>query len=153
MAVAMMARHRGGPTLAGQVLIYPVLDSSMSTESYRQFATDHGLTADVMSWFWAMYTGNGQSESRRNPLASPSAAKDVSGLPPTHLLLAEYDVLRDEGRIFADRLSAANVSTTIAHYDGMLHGFVHFAELFDDAAAATDEVAGRCREFLNAFIS
>jgi acetyl esterase len=147
VSVALMARQRGGPQLAGQVLIYPVLDGTMASESYQQFATDHGLTAEVMSWFWEMYTGAGPSSSRHDPLASPAAADDLHGLPPTHLLLAEYDVLRDEGRTFADRLSAAGVPTTVKQYDGMLHGFVHFAELFDDAAVATQQVAERCRQF------
>ena len=149
VAVSLMARQRGGPALAGQVLIYPVLDSSMSTESYRQFATDHGLTADVMRWFWEMYTGDDQSSSRHDPLASPSFAEDLIGLPPTHVLLAEYDVLRDEGRVFAERLMAAGVPTTVKQYDGMLHGFFHFAELYDDSVAATDEVASHCRDFFN----
>ena len=148
VAVSLMARQRGGPALAGQVLIYPVLDSSMSTASYRQFATDHGLTADIMRWFWEMYTGDDRASSRLDPLASPSACEDLSGLPPTHILLAEYDVLRDEGQAFAERLIAAGVPTTVKQYDGMLHGFFHLAELFDDAAVAMQDVAARYQELL-----
>ena len=150
VAVSLMARQRGGPALAGQVLIYPVLDGSMSTKSYQQFGTDHGLTADMMRWFWQMYTGDGASSSRHDPRASPSAVEDVSGLPPTYLLVAEYDVLCDEGRVFADRLLAANVPTTFQQYDGMLHGFVHCAEWFDDSVAATNDVATHCRKLLDA---
>lgn len=147
-AVSLMARDRGGPSLAGQVLVYPVLDGSMSTESHRVLAEDHGLTADVMAWFWDSYTGTGPESSRSSPLASPVAA-ELSGLPPTHILLAEYDVLRDEGQKFAERLMVAGVPTTVNQYDGMLHGFVHFAELFDDSARALEEVATRCREMLD----
>lgn len=149
VAVSLMARQRGGPMLAGQVLIYPVLDSSMSTESYREFADEYGLTADVMGWFWEMYTGAGPASTGSDPLASPTCAKDLSGLPRTHVLLAEYDVLRDEGWAFADRLKAAGVSTTVNQYDGMLHGFFHFAALFDDSTAALTEVASKCREMLD----
>lgn len=149
VAVSLMARQRGGPQLAGQVLIYPVLDATMASESYQRFATDHGLTADVMSWFWELYAGAGPNSSRQNPLASPAAADDLSGLPPTHMLLAEYDVLRDEGQAFAERLIAADVPTTVKQYEGMLHGFVHFAALFDEAAVATQELAMRRRELVD----
>jgi acetyl esterase len=146
VAVSLMSRQRGAPRLSGQVLVYPVLDSRMSTDSYRAYAEDHGLTAEMMSWFWEMYTGDASSGARSDPLASPAAVEDLSGLPPTHILLAEYDVLCDEGRQFAARLAAAGVTTTVSQYDGMLHGFVHFADLFDDAVLATQEVATRCRE-------
>tara|TARA_R110002049_G_scaffold4601_5_gene32547 strand:- start:756683 stop:757609 length:927 start_codon:yes stop_codon:yes gene_type:complete len=146
--VGLMARERGGPPLLGQVLIYPVLDASMSTDSYQQFATDHGLTAETMAWFWQNYTGN--TSARRNPLACPDAASDFSGLPPTHLIVAEYDVLRDEGLQFARRLSDAGVPTTLEHCDGMLHGFVHFAGVFDEAAIVTKQIGKQCRRWASA---
>ena len=146
-AVGLMARRRGGPSFLGQVLIYPVLDASMSTESYRNFADDHGLTAETMAWFWDHYTGDRDALTRRNPIASPTAADDLSGLPPTYLLVAEYDVLRDEGVQFARRLSDAGVPTTLQHCDGMLHGFVHFAGVFDEAAVITREIGRQCQRW------
>lgn len=146
-AVSLMARERGGPSFLGQALIYPVLDASMSTESYRQFAVDHGLTAETMAWFWQMYSGDNAASTRRNPVASPVAANDLSGLPPTYVLVAEYDVLRDEGMQFARRLSDAGVPTTLEHCDGMLHGFIHFAGVFDEAAIATKQIGKHCQKW------
>ncbi|MGB7346258.1 MAG: alpha/beta hydrolase, partial [Pirellulaceae bacterium] len=57
-AVCMMSRNRGGPELAGQVLIYPVLDGSMSGQTYQDYADGFGLTAKTMQWFWQNYTGD-----------------------------------------------------------------------------------------------
>ncbi len=150
VAVGLMSRERGGPPLQGQVLIYPVLDGSMSGESYEQFAIGYGLTRDTMAWFWKNYTGDSESTSRSNPLASPMNAKDLSGLPAAHVLIAQYDVLKSECEIFAKRLVDAGVPTTTEHSAGMLHGFIHFAEPFDDALPATKEIAKRCRQFLDA---
>ncbi|QDT13569.1 alpha/beta hydrolase [Planctomycetes bacterium K23_9] len=149
-AVCLMARDRGGPQIAGQVLIYPVLDGTMSGQSYSDFASGVGLTARTMGWFWQMYTGDETTAVRGNPLASPTRETDLSGLPPTHLVAAEYDVLKSEADGFALRLAAAGVELTTKQYDGMLHGFVHFSKPFDDAKLAMGEIAARCRELLNA---
>ena len=86
-----------------------------------------------MAWFWDMYTGQQVTGARCDPLAAPAAETDLQGLPATYMLLAEYDVLRDEGKIFADRLAESGVPVEMKQYDGMLHGFVHFSKLFDDA--------------------
>ena len=148
-AVSLMAAQRGGPEIAGQVLIYPVLDGSLSGESYEQLATGYGLTRDTMAWFWDQYTGSMESAARTNPLASPANAEELSGLPATHMLTVEYDVLRTECETFAQKLRDAGVKVSTQHCDGMLHGFIHFAGPFDDAIPATREVAEKCRELLD----
>ena len=119
----------------------------MKSESYQTFGIDHGLTAESMAWFWKQYVG--ESNSREAPLASLANAEDLSSMPPTHIVLAEYDVLFDEGQQFADRLLAANVPTSVRVHDGHLHGFFHFAGLFDEAKTATDAICQWCRELLD----
>ncbi|NND97049.1 MAG: alpha/beta hydrolase, partial [Pirellulaceae bacterium] len=104
VAVSLMARDRGGPSLAGQMLIYPVIDSAMSGESYQTYGDGFGLTRETMAWFWNNYAGDPTSASRSHPRASPAHEKDLSGLPDTHVLTAEFDVLRSEAELFADRL-------------------------------------------------
>ncbi len=151
MAVSLIVRDQGIDErpdfrLCGQVLIYPVLDPAMSTDSYVRFAEGFGLTGETMAWFWQMYTGDVESGLRKNPLASPSLADDLRGLPATHVLTAEYDVLRDEGVEMVRRLRAAGVPTTHHEQTGMLHGFIHFAAAFDDAIGATEEIGNRCRQ-------
>lgn len=152
IAVAMMVRDQGLPeplSLCGQALIYPVLDATMSSDSYHRYADGFGLTKATMAWFWEMYTGEDKDGLRQDPLASPSVA-ELSGLPMTHVLTAEYDVLRDEGVAMVRRLQDAGVATTHHDQPGMLHGFIHFAALFDDAHAATVAIGKRCREMFDA---
>ena len=147
LSVSLMARDRGGPTLAGQMLIYPMLDGSMSGESYETFADGFGLTRKTMTWFWRNYTGDSDSPSRSHPLASLLAA-DLSGLPAAHVVIAEYDVLASECRALVRRLAEANVATTSQLCEGMLHGFLHFTDPFDDAVPTLETVAKRCHEML-----
>ena len=122
-ALTLKIRDEGGPAVNLQVLIYPVIEPDFQSESYRQFATEHGLTRTTMQWFWDQYLG----DQPAGPLAAPSRAASHTGLPAAHVITAEYDVLRDEGEAYARQLEAAGVPTTCKRYDGNLHGFVHFA--------------------------
>ena len=136
-AVSLRARDHGGPAIKLQVLLYPVIEPGFETESYQQFAESHGLTKENMKWFWEQYLG----AQPAGPLAAISRAETLEGLPAAHVVTAEYDVLRDEGEAFAGRLIAAGVPTTSKRYDGNLHGFMHFAGMFDDGLMATQEIA------------
>ncbi len=136
-AVTLKARDEAGPSIKLQVLIYPVIEPNFETESYIQFAQDHGLSRASMQWFWDQYLGDQSPDS----LAAPSKAGSHQGLPAAHVITAEYDVLRDEGEAYAHRLRAAGVPTTLKRYDGNLHGFVHFAAMFDDGIQAADDIA------------
>jgi acetyl esterase len=134
-SVALMARDRGGPALVFQLLVYPVLDHSFDTGSYKENATGYFLTVDAMRWFWAQYLGPHGDGS--DPYVSPLRAADLSGLPPAHVVTAEFDPLRDEGEAYAARLSAAGVPTEARRYDGAFHGFFSMTAVLDAAAAAS----------------
>ncbi|MGI9474716.1 MAG: alpha/beta hydrolase fold domain-containing protein, partial [Rubripirellula sp.] len=82
-------------------------------------------------------------------LAVPNMADSLAGSPSAHVITAEYDVLRDEGEAYAERLRRAGVATTSRRYDGNLHGFVHFAGVFDDGIAATRDIADVLRTHLH----
>jgi len=142
--VSLQARDQDGPKIDLQVLIYPVIEPSCQTSSYQQFAEGYGLTLGSMQWFWDNYLG----QQTITELAAPSRADNLSGLPPAHVITAEYDVLRDEGEAFAQMLEQAGVPTTLRRYDGNLHGFVHFAGAFDDGLRATSDVADVLRSKL-----
>jgi acetyl esterase len=143
-AAALRARDDHGPSLAGQVLIYPVTDHTMETESYRLFGNgEYYLSADQMTWSWQQYV---PEASRRNePYVSPLRGEDLSGLPPTFVLTAEYDPLRDEGEQYAARLEKAGVSVSTVRFPGQIHGFVGRADVFDDAEQALSLVADAIR--------
>lgn len=122
-AVALMARDRGGPTLAFQLLIYPVTDHRFDTGSYQEFASGYLLEAADMRWFWDHYLPNAQAGEE--PYASPLRADHLRGLPPALVMTAECDVLRDEGEAYAARLREDGVPVTLSRYAGTIHGFMH----------------------------
>ncbi|MFI9648289.1 alpha/beta hydrolase [Streptomyces sp. NPDC052040] len=133
-AVTLMAKQRGGPKLAQQVLFYPVTNDDFSTPSYRRFATGCWLTAAGMKWFWNQYAPD--TSVRGRPTASPLRATmgQLRGLPKA-LVITDSDVLSSEGRDYAVKLSAAGVPVTQVHYAHMIHDFVMLNGLADSQAA------------------
>jgi acetyl esterase len=133
-AISLMARDRGGPPLALQLLVYPVTDRDFSTESYLQNAEGYQLTRDTMVWYWDQYLKSDADAA--NPYAAPLQAQDLRGLPPALVITAEYDPLRDEGEAYAHRLEAAGVNATCIRYDGMIHGFFGMPAAIDKGKQA-----------------
>jgi acetyl esterase len=134
-ALTLMAKERGGPTLAAQVLFYPVTDASFDTDSYHQFAEGYFLRRDGMQWFWDQYTTD---EAQRNEItASPLRAtlEQLAGLPPALVITGEADVLRDEGEAYANKLREAGVAVTAVRYQGIIHDFVMLNALRETRAA------------------
>ncbi|MDX2166776.1 MAG: alpha/beta hydrolase [Deltaproteobacteria bacterium] len=143
--VAQMARDRGGPALAFQLLIYPVTDATnLETASYRDNATGYLLTTADMHWFWDHYLGDGRPRAAE-PYASPLKATSLAGLPPALVLTAEFDPLRDEGEAYARALEEAGVPARLTRYQGMIHGFFGMGALLDQANAAVKEACGNLR--------
>ena len=138
-----IAQDTDGPRISLQVLIYPAIEADYTTSSYRDFAEGFGLTAETMQWMWEQYWTESNPNDKMYVVLTDN---DLSGLPKTHLITAEYDVLRDEGEAFADKLKAAGVDITMKRYDGMLHGFVHFSALFDVGLVAIREFGQLIRE-------
>ena len=84
-----------------------------------------------------------------DPLASPLRAPDLAGLPPAHVITAEFDPLRDEGEAYAARLAQAGVAVDAVRYDGMFHGFVSMFELLDQGKTALAVASERLRAALS----
>jgi acetyl esterase len=138
-SVALMARDRGRPALCLQVLIYPIINYDLTTESYGRFADGYLLTRAAMQWFWQQYLPN--EKDAKQLYVAPIQAKDLSGLAPALVLTAEFDVLRDEGESYAERMKAAGVPAEQTRYNGMIHGFVPRLKLFDSARIAVEQIA------------
>jgi acetyl esterase len=145
--VALMARERNGPEFALQLLIYPITEPSMSTESFQQNAEGYLLTKTMMSWFWDHYCPD--IEQRQNPLISPLLAEDLSGLPPAVVITAEFDPLRDEGEAYARRLAESGVEVEMRRYDGLIHAFFSLAGIIEAAREAVDQVGSALRRAHN----
>ena len=145
-AVALLARDAGGPDLAYQSLIYPVVDSAMDTDSYDEYAEGYFLGREKMAWYWDRYAPG--PIDRANPYAAPLRAPDLADLPPATVLTAEFDPLRDEGRAYADRLEAAGVETEHLRFDDAMHGVLAFYGRLDRADDLVDAVAAGARSAL-----
>lgn len=118
---AVMARDRGGPAIAAQLLLYPVIGADFDTESYRRYATGYYNTREAMMWYWDQYVPN--SADRTHPYADPARAQPA-GLPPAILVGAGFDPPRSEGETYIAQLAAAGVPTVDRCYDGAIHGFM-----------------------------
>jgi acetyl esterase len=110
---ALMSRDRGGPELAAQILIMPMLDPGLSTCSMREVKLDDAMAgvADACAASYRDYLPNGAD--RTHPYASPLQSSRLKNLPPALILSAEDDPLRDEAEQYAAKLSAAGVATTL----------------------------------------
>ena len=133
--VTQLAKERKGPTIRYQVLFYPVTDSSLSQESYEEFANGPWLTRAAMEWFWDAYAPN--KEDRRKTTAAPlsAARKQLEGLPPALVIVDENDVLRDEGEAYARRLMEAGVDVAAVRFLATHHDFVMLNALADTPPA------------------
>jgi acetyl esterase len=143
--VALGARDRGGPAIAFQLLVCPVMDAAMDSASYREKADGFYLTAAGMRWYWDHYLG-GADGSR--PDASPLRAAFFGGLPPALVVSAEHDPLRDEGEAYAARLRAAGVPAAVSRYPGVVHGFYRWRAVTPTADACLEEAAAALRAAL-----
>jgi acetyl esterase len=141
--VSLMARDRGRPSIAFQLLVYPVTDHSYDTPSYRENADGYLLTKDAMAWFWNHYLR--EAADGANPYASPLRAASLAGLPRAMVITAEYDPLRDEGEAYARRLREDGVDVRLKRYDGIIHGFFMLTGVFDEAIEAISEAAAEIR--------
>jgi acetyl esterase len=139
--VPLMSRDRGGPSIALQVLIYPVTAAGVdeSFASVRDNGEGYLLTTADMHWFWGHYVSSAAEASQ--PYAAPLQAKDLSGLPPALVLCAEFDPLRDEGLAYAERLKEAGVPVTVRLFEGHIHGFFWMGGVLDAAHEARTLIA------------
>jgi acetyl esterase len=155
-AVLAQRAAAAGLPLALQVLVYPVLGADFETPSYRDPENELVLTREAMQWFWDHYA---PPELRSEPSASPGLATDLAGLAPAVIVLAEHDVLRDEGERYAAAMRRAGVAVDLEVFAGQMHLFFtqvnvlpasaeaigHVAQRIDGAVAATAAGGGGAR--------
>lgn len=122
--VSLMCRDRGSPLPARQWLLYPALDPACNTGSMQDFAEGYLLTREQMRWFWSQYLPSAQAPSA---YAQPLLAS-LDQLPPTTVITAECDPLRDEGQAFAEALRAAGNIVSYRCEPGQIHGFCSYLQ-------------------------
>lgn len=132
--VTQIAKEKGAPKIAFQLLLFPVTQIGGETTSLREYAEGYFLERRTLDWFYAHYLP--ADADKTDPRISPLAAKDVSGLPPTYFMLAGFDPLHDEGLQYAEKLRATGVSVTVADYPNMVHDFIYLQAVLPQAAEA-----------------
>ncbi len=137
-AVAIARRTSNGPALRGQLLVYPALDATMASASFSENGAGPFLSATDMAWFYDLY-GNGHDATDWR--LSPYHAAELDGLPPTLVITAELDPLRDEGEAYAHRLAEAGVSTAAVRYTGVCHGFFGWSHVAEPSRQAMAQAA------------
>jgi acetyl esterase len=139
-------RDEFGPDIDFQLLVYPVVDCTLSHPSIEENAEGYFLTKDAMVWFCGHYLG---AVDPKDPSVSPLHADSLAGLPPALVITAEFDPLRDEGEAYATALRDAGVSVEAIRYEGQIHGFVGMAALLDDGKDALDRAGSALRAALS----
>ncbi len=143
-AVMAIKARDAGLSLRHQVLIYPVTDCDLETESYLANASGYGLTRAGMGWFWDHYVPD--PAARMHPEASPLRAPSLAGVAPATVVVCELDPLCDEGLAYAARLEAEGVPTRLLRYEGMIHGFARMFAVIDRSHQLVAEVAEGLQE-------
>lgn len=129
-----------------QLLIYPATDMRAVAPSHTANGQGYVLTSDSIAWFRGHYIADvAQWADWR---ASPLLAEDLSHLPPALVLTAGFDPLRDEGRQYADALSAAGVPAQYVCFERQIHGFITMGRVIDEAHTALDLCAASLRRAL-----
>lgn len=144
---ALMARDAGAPRLNHQLLIYPVTDALIDTPSRNEMAKGFFLDEPLMAWFAHHY---GRMEDYEDYRASPMRAAAHHGLPPALIITAGHDPLRDEGKLYADKLQAAGVPVTYRDYPGQIHGFMTMTGVIDEGRAAIKSAAADLKKAFEA---
>lgn len=145
--VARQARDADGPEISMQVLVYPVTDCDLDADSYHEPANQLMIERRTMMWFWDHYLPD--PSARTQPDAAPLRAQDLSRLPPALVLLAEHDVLRDEGAAYAEKLREAGVPVQERLFEGQMHGFFQMINVLPASRLAVDHVAETINEQLD----
>ena len=145
-AAALLARERGGPKIAFQLLTVPVAELSSRAESHREFAEGYGLSAADMTWFGLHYVRTPADAD--DPRASVVRA-DLHDLPPAFVITAECDPLRDDGEAYAEKLQKLGIAARYKRYPGMFHGFMSFPRVLPEADEAFEDAGKALREALS----
>ena len=125
LAAAVVHHARGRlEGIVGQVLIYPALGGDRSAPSYRQNADAPMLTLEELEFYMGVRLPEGQAEPTTDPTYAPLQDSDFSGLPPTVIVTADCDPLRDDAPAYAARLREAGVRVHWINEDGLIHGYL-----------------------------
>jgi acetyl esterase len=145
--VAIAARDSGELPIAYQLLIYPATDQHRSAHSHTENGQGYLLTRETMDYFAGHYIADPAQYGDWR--ASPLLHHDLSRLPPALVLTAGFDPLRDEGRAYAEKLTAAHNFASYVCFNRQIHGFIVMGKVLDEANTAVALCAAELRRAFN----
>lgn len=140
LVTALRIKAKGLWNPAQLILIYPMLDATASFESYTLNGQDYVITRDTLLSGYEMYLAD---TDRQHPEASPLWRNDFNGLPPVHIITAEYDPLCDEGEMLYQYLAEQEVKCTAQRWLGVIHGFFQLGGISQSARDVMRDIAWR----------
>jgi len=147
-AVACLAcREDPNVDLAFQLLIYPITDALMGSDSIERNGQGYLLGKRDLAYYYDHYFAD--MVVRKHPLASPLLADDFSGLPDALVLTAGFDPLHDEGLAYANALSLAGTKTQYVSFARQIHGFILMGQVIDEAHLAINTCAAALKRALH----
>jgi acetyl esterase len=139
--LALRARDEKLSGLVGQVLIYPALGGDLVSGSYSEMANAPGLTTADVAYYSAVLKA-----PEEDPVAHPLLARDLSGLPPVYITAAHFDPLRDDSKLYADRLTRAGVEVTLRNEPQMVHSWLRARHMSPGARAGFEALCAATRD-------
>jgi acetyl esterase len=143
--VHALARDGAPPSI--QVLIYPMLNATTSSASYREFAEGYGFSSEKSRWYFDQYLPRGVDP--RAPRVSPLFDRGIGDVPATLIVTAECDPLRDDGERHAEALQAVGVTVELRRYQGMIHGFFQMTGALESSRRLTRELGQWIRQHVD----
>ena len=155
-------RKKDVPAPRGQILIYPVTDMDLVTESYQTYGEGLGLTQEVMAWFFTQYFGIGEIKPGESPSVPdeeleaakeffPMTQADLKGIAPALLINAKCDPLLTDGTGYGEKLKAEGALHKHVIYDGVVHNFINMGGTFAASRKSTTATLAEAVEFINKF--
>jgi acetyl esterase len=138
-SLTLLLRDIGAPMPAYQIMAYPVTDRLDRWPSYAARGSGYTLTRELLEWFFGHYLP--PNYGLGDPYLFPLTAQNLSGLPPTLVITAEFDPLRDEGNAYAKKLAEAGVQVEHWHVDDQMHGFLLLGRVVARAGQLIDRLA------------
>lgn len=137
--ISILARDRGGPKIAGQVLLVPSTDGDLGAPELAAFEAPFLSLAET-SWFFDNYVPD--REQRQDFRFAPIRADSHANLPPCFIVTASHDILRSHGEAYGRKLAEAGVPAMVCRYPGTIHSFVTINPTFERSRQALADIAG-----------
>lgn len=147
---ALKAIENNGPKIKALVMMWPLTDASMEHESYKLFGKDRFLTAKEMAWMFDLYSTDREELNSKYISVLNAELEELQDFPPTLIITAGNDILRDEGEAFGRKLDEAGVKVVTTRYNGTIHDFGLLNALANDPTtkAMFGQAAGLLKKFL-----